>query len=231
MKRITIILVAICACLVVNAQKKIETFDENRWNWMEGTDKYTSVIIGDGQMTLKAMKSHNKTNIFTSNLITLIKSMKHKADYINTAHTFARVPMRAKDNFKLSVKVIIPEFGKENFTLYFNTSKDCLTDEENGGTGNFSTYYLTLIKGTCHLYTGSNSSTSVEKLPFKKNVKNFPMEITITKNRKETILEINGVQIFRGACDITEPCIGFAVPTKQTLHVDEVVVEQASQED
>ena len=71
-----------------------------------------------------------------------------------------------------------------------------------------------------------------DKLPGKlKKADNFPFEFNIVKKGKNVTIEINGIQIFDDEYIMTEPCIGFMVPLDNSLKIDEVSVEQASEDD
>ncbi|MCQ2339293.1 MAG: hypothetical protein MJZ79_00705 [Paludibacteraceae bacterium] len=211
MKRVLFSAALLCASLISFAGVKTETFDDNKWNWTEGADKYKSVSIVDGNMILETNKIE-----------------KNVPDLLAQAHSFARIPMRARDNYKLTIHAVMPNGIKTFWVLFFNTGKKCLTiDEEYEDVPSYS---LTFFGNYYNLNIGDGQKHS-EKLPFKMNGKEFPIEVVITKTRKETKIEINGVQIFKGECELTEPCMGFLVPLKHKLIVSDVSVEQAEEED
>lgn len=216
MKRIIFFICALMTCAFISAEKKVENFETNKWNWIEGADKYKYVTIADGQMTLEAMKLQKKVT-----------------PYQSAAHTFARIPMRAKENYKLTIKLTVPEFGKkEVFSVLFNTNKACLEDEENGGDGEFASWFIHFLGSRYYLVyrtlEGVDKSKT-DKLTIKSG-KNVPIEIVITKRRKNASIEINGVEIFNDECELTENCMGFLVPINNKLIVNEVCVEQADQD-
>ena len=63
MKRLFFILSAVCICMITYAQRvKVESFDKNTWRWLEGTDKYQSVAIEDGFLTISSIKPYKKAN-------------------------------------------------------------------------------------------------------------------------------------------------------------------------
>ena len=230
MKKICLLFaLAFCAVLPSFASLKMDKMDDNKWKWIESADKYQSITYEDGYM-----------------LITAKKEYKHASDYQNMAKTFARIPMRAKDNYKLTIKCIVPNFYKDQYVILFNTSKQCLDDEES--TGQFDTYAL-MMNGSNWILNifktknwsdmsasrnvkGEDGQVYNDVLPGKvKNPKDYPMEFVITKSRNTAIIEINGIQIFKGDCELTEPCMGFMVPVGSSLKVDEVIVDQVEEED
>lgn len=211
MKRFSFCVALLCASLVSLAGVKMDTFDENKWQWLEGTDKYKYVSILDGDMTLETKKQEKGVD-----------------GVAGMAHTFARVPMRPRENYKLTIHAVMPYGIKSIWTLFFNTQKACLEIDEDYVP--FTSYSLMFWCNYYILNIGDGQKHS-EKLPFKMKNKEFPIEIVITKTRKEAKIEINGVQIFKGECELTEPCIGFFVPEKQKLIVSDVSVEQAEEED
>lgn len=57
MKRILFIIIALYICLFTSAQsKKIDSMDDNKWNWMEYGDKYGSVSFENGFMVINYKK-------------------------------------------------------------------------------------------------------------------------------------------------------------------------------
>ncbi len=211
MKRILFCGALLCASIISLAGVKTETFDDNKWQWLEGTDKYRNVSIADGEMILETKKQE-----------------KNVPNIACVAHSFARIPMRSRDNYKLTVHAVMPHGINSSWILFFNTQKACLAIDEDYVP--FTSYTLTLLGNYYVLDIGDGQKHS-EKLPFKMKNKEFPVEIVITKTRKEAKIEINGVQIFKGECELTEPCMGFTVPEKQMLIVSDVSVEQAEEED
>lgn len=216
MKRIIFFVCALMTCAFISAEKKVENFETNKWNWIEGADKYKYVTIADGQMTLETVKLQKKVT-----------------QYQGAAKTFARIPMRAKDNYKLTIKLTVPEFGKkEVFSVLFNTHKACLEDEENGGNGIFVSWILKFV-GQQYLLVYRTPEgvdlSKTDKLTIKPG-KNVPIEIVVTKKKKNASIEINGVEIFNDECELTENCMGFVVPIGNKLIVNEVCVEQADQD-
>lgn len=210
MKRILFCAALLCASMFSFAGVKTETFEDNRWNWTEGTDKYKSVTIGDGSMILETKKIEKKV-----------------PDLLAQAHSFARIPMRARENYTLKIKAVMPYGIKSIWVLYFNAEKACLTIDEEYE--DFSACSLVFTGNYYTLNIGDGEKHS-GKLPFKMKSKEFPIDIVITKTRKEAKIEINGVQIFKGECEMLNPCMGFLVPLQHKLIVSEVSVEQSHED-
>ncbi len=210
MRKINLIIALLYVGLIsVSAQQKIDRMDDNKWNWHEGIDKCQSIEFDDGCMVIKALKKY-----------------KGGSWYQNMAKTFARLPLRAKDDYKLTIKCIVPDYKKCQYWVYFNTSKKCLDDEDEGNTGDFSTFRLLMKASNWVLDVGKKKKLK-DKLPGKvKDNKNHPMEFVIDKKRKKVEIEINGIQIYKDECTLTEPCIGFVVPVGSSLKVDEVIIYQ-----
>lgn len=236
MKRSLVCIAILCVSLASFAGVKIETFDDNKWNWTESSDKYKSVSIIDGNMILETKKKQ-----------------KGVPDILAMAHSFVRIPARALDNYRLTIHAVMPKGMASWWTLFFNTSKECLTIDEEY-TESFSSYALTFVGNYYVLGIGDemkqvdktlasagellilkilgigDGMKHAEKLPFKMKNKEFPIEIVITKDYRKTTFEINGVQIFKGECEITEPCMGFMVPVGHKLIISDVSVEQEEEE-
>ena len=216
MKRISIIIAALCVCTIMSAQRKVDKMDENKWGWTEWADKYSSVTFEDGFMVIHNYKLH--------------KGVKNIFDPRSLAYTFVKLPVRSNEDYKLTIKCIQPDLKNSVFTLFFNTSKKCLSDDA----------MLEEITSSSIVFWGNKyqlipmNQNKFETLPIKvtkNNRKDFPMEIVITKRNDKATIEVNGIQIFKGDCAITEQCMGFAVPLKQSLKVDEIIVEQAERND
>lgn len=210
MKKLVILVAIVCFSTLVQAQVKVETFDSNKWQWVERSSKMNSVVINDGVMTLTTLKFDKKADTW------------HQI-----ATTFGRVPMRANDNYKLTVKAILPT----NFTcwsFYFNVTKNCLLMEE--GETAIGGWILTFVGNYYMLSLGDGLRDG--KLPVKFQKKNQPIEIVLTKRGGTAIIEINGMEIFNDKCVLSEPCIGFcSASPKQSLIIEEVSVEQAAEDD
>lgn len=211
MKRSLVCIAILCVSLASFAGVKIETFDDNKWNWTESSDKYKSVSIIDGNMILETKKKQ-----------------KGVPDLLAMAHSFVRIPARALDNYRLTIHAVMPKGMASWWTLFFNTSEECLTINEEY-TESFPTYALTFL-GNYYILGIGDGMKHADKLPFKMKNKEFPIEIVITKDYRKTTFEINGVQIFKGECEITEPCMGFMVPVGHKLIISDVSVEQEEEE-
>lgn len=217
MKRILFLGIVLCTWFLASAQqKKIETFNKNTWRWIEEADQYQSVAIEDGYMVISNLKAYKKGT-----------------PYQNMAKTFAKLPLRPNDNFKMTIKYIVPEFFVTPYFIYFNTDKKCLQDDE--GTGEFSTYLLYFAGQTWGLNLGNYGHYS-KTLPGKfKQKKDVPMEIIFEKKFQKLLIEINGIEIFNDECPINSPCFGFGVLRigKKTvsLKIDEIIIEQDSEEE
>ena len=218
MKRINFVLCALLVCSLGFAQnKKVESFDKNTWRWLEGADKYQSVIIEDGFMTISAIKPYKKGT-----------------PYQNLAKTFTKLPLRPNDNFKVTIKYYVPNFQTDWLWFYFNTDKQCLQDDE--GLGLFSTYILFIGGQDWGLNLGEYGGFN-GKLPGKyKQKKDVPMQIVLEKKQRNFLIEINNVEIFNGECKISSPCVGFAVPLfankkPASIKIDEITIEQAEEDD
>jgi hypothetical protein len=204
--------------MLISAQRtKVETFDKNTWRWIEEADKYQSISIEDGYLILSAMKANKKANA-----------------YQNMAKTYAKLPLHPNDNFKVTIKYVVPDFFATLYFIYFNTDKKCLQDDE--ALGEFGTYVLSMGGSTWGLNLGPCGGFT-NKLPGKfKQKKDVPMQLVLEKKHKKLVVELNGVEIFNDECQITSPCIGFGVPLilgkkPASLKIDEVVVEQVEEEE
>lgn len=210
MKKLVILVVIVCFSTLVQAQVKVETFDSNKWQWVERSSKKNSVVINDGVMILTTSKIDDDADVW------------HKI-----AHTFGRVPMRAKDNYKLTVKAILPT-NETIWNFYFNVTKNCLQMEE--GETEIGGWALSFIGNKYTLIVSDGVHNG--KLPVKFQKKNQPIEIVLTKRGGTAIIEINGMEIFNDKCVLSEPCIGFcSASPKQSLIIEEVSVEQAAEDD
>lgn len=213
MKRIFFILVVLSVCAFASAQgKKVETFNKNTWHWIESTDKYQSIKIEDGFM-----------------VISNIQNIKNGSDYQNLAKTFARIPLRPAENFKMTIKYLVPNYNECEYHILFNTDKKCMTDDEE--TGQFESYSLSM-NGPAYKLDLDDAGVFEDKLPGKVKQKGeYPMELVIWKQSKSTSIELNGIQLFQNELIIKNPCVGFIVPLfdkkKSYLKIDEIIVEQA----
>lgn len=218
MKRFNFILCALFICTLSIAQRtqKVETFDNNRWRWIEGVDKFHSVTIEDGYLVISNLRKNGDAT-----------------DYQNLAKTFAKLPLRPNDNFKLTIKYLVPNYNDAEYSILFNTAKKCIMDEEEEG--QFETYGISMEGPKWELKLGKFGEKS-DKLPGTVKVKNdYPMELVIEKKSRIVSIEINGIELFEDELEIKNPCVGFLVPLwdkkKSYLKVDEIIVEQAEEEE
>ncbi len=217
MKRIYVIICALCVCMIAAAQsKKVETFDKNSWRWIESADKYHTVAIEDGYL-----------------LVSNLQKNKKYTDYQNLAKTFARLPLRPNDSFKLTIKYLVPNYNDAEYSILFNTAKKCIMDEEEEG--QFETYGISMEGPKWELKLGKFGEKS-DKLPGTVKVKDdYPMVLVIEKKSRIVSIELNGIELFEDELEIKNPCVGFLVPLwdkkKSYLKVDEVIVEQAEEEE
>lgn len=241
MKKYLFFTLALCVYMLASAQnKKVETFDKNLWKWTEGTDKYQSVVIEDGYLVISNYQNYKKAT-----------------PYQNLAKSYARLPLRPNDNFKLTIKYIVADYNLTSYSIYFNTEKNCLMDEEE--TNQFKTYQLHFNGPTWMLFLADSDeeqspentqvtvkdilgailnirTSAANTLPGKvKSKGEYPMELVLEKKSKNLSIEVNGIQIYDDECQITNPCMGFSVPLFNKkfsyIKIDEIIVEQADNND
>ena len=220
MKRTYFILCALCVCLFGSAQnKKVETFDKNTWHWTEGVDKYQYVMVEDGFLVIQNLQKNKKATA-----------------YQQMAKSFARLPIRPQENFKLTIKYLVSSYTLNIHQIMFNTSKQCLEDD---GVDGFESYMFTFWglggKATWMLNLGDGNNSS-ETLPGKMKVTGeYPMEFVIEKKSRKTSIELNGIQLYDGDLSFSNSCIGFLVPFFDKkisyIKIDEIIIEQADAED
>ena len=217
MKRLLFVLCAFSACTLMFSQnKKVETFDSNRWRWIEGADKYQSVTIEDGYLVLY----NHQTN-------------KKETDYQNLAKSFAKLPLRPNEKFSLTIKYLIPNYNESEYQILFNTDKKCMMDEEEEG--GFTSYILSMNGPEWTLLLGEYGESN-DVLPGKvKSKEEYPMELVIEKKSRNVSIALNGIELYEGELKISNPCIGFFVPLfdkkNSYIKIDEVIIEQADGED
>ena len=202
MKKSILIICALCLGFNIFAQSKIETFDENKWNWTEGVSKYSSVVIDNGQMEIKYLKINKKSS-----------------EWSNIPKTFAKLPVNINEPFSVKIKIIVSK--NSLYSIIFNASMDCL-DEGNGN--NFSSNGI-LFNDNQYILSGINADVTSDKLPLK-IMKDFLLEILISYNGNKTSIEVNNMQIYNGNLKMTGPCLGFINMQKTPIIIDEVEVIQ-----
>lgn len=127
-----------------------------------------------------------------------------------------RFPVRAKENFKISYKLLFPKLDDEHvFGLVFNYDED-----ENSGDILYITenkFYIVDANGT--------KLGKAEKIKLKKG-KNVEVTVDIEKKGKKLLLSINGVDFTNEDLEIKTSYMGFCVNEKNTLKVDQIKVTQ-----
>lgn len=217
MKRLYFILVALCFCFVASAQnKKVETFDRNTWHWTEGADKFQSVSIEDGFLVIHNFKKNKKATA-----------------YENVAKSYAKLPLRPQENFKLTIKYIVADYNLTWSFILFNTNKQCL--DEDADPNQVESFLLGKLGPYWALNLGDGKNRS-GKLPGKVKQKGeYPMEFVLEKRSKNVTIELNGIQLYEGELQIKNSCIGFQVPLfnqkASYIKVDEIIIEQADRDD
>ena len=226
MKKSILALLILAVSLPMFAQNKVETFDDNRWGFQEGANKFGSVSVEDGYLVLNCKKFDMKS---------ALGLMSHKSDagkqqnlWNNLTKSFARVPMRPTDNYKLTIKYLVSNPMAMMYSIFFNMDKRILDEEESYSASGF---LLQMGANQYNLIIGDGMQHA-DKLPIKMKGKDFPMTFTIEKKGRNAIFELNGIEIYRGECALTEPCIGFVCQMAKTyLKIDEIILEQAEEED
>jgi len=218
MKRIYFILCALCVFALAPAQnKKVETFDKNTWHWTEGSDKYQTVTIEDGFLLIH---NHQKNKKATA--------------YEQIAKSYAKLPLRPQENFKLTIKYFVADYNITWYWILFNTNRKCL-DEDADPTNLVESYLFNQISSYWALNLG-DGQVHKGKIPGKVKQKGeYPMEFVLKKRSKLVTIELNGIQLYEGELQLTNPCIGFQVPLfnkkNSYIKIDEVIVEQADREE
>ncbi|MBR0064461.1 MAG: hypothetical protein IJQ06_02570 [Paludibacteraceae bacterium] len=217
MQRYYFIIVALCVCLSASAarSKKVETFDANKWHWTENVDKYQYVAIEDGFLVIKNIKINKKATA-----------------YGRIAKSYARLPLRPQENFKLTIKYLLADYKKTYYWIWFNLDKQCL--EEDVEPNAQESYFLTQLGPQWILNIGDGQNHE-DKLPGKVITKGeYPMEFVIEKRGRNASVELNGILLYEGEMRMTNPCIGFWSPLtakNSYIKIDEVIVEQAEPDD
>ncbi len=211
MKRIYFILTALCICIFASAQSmKVETFDKNTWNWTEGADKFQSVSIEDGYLVIQNLKKNKKAT-----------------PYQQLAKSYAKLPLRPNESFKLTIKYLVANYYTTAYWIFFNTSKQCLEEDVEL----FESYVLAAF-GSWWTLVLNEGQKQEGKLPGKVKAKGeYPMEFVLRKQGRISTIELNGIQLYEGELKMTNSCIGFQVPLiaakNSYIKIDEVIIEQA----
>lgn len=260
MKRISFIIVAIFFCTMVHAVKKVDPMDENKWQWTEWADQYSSVSFDEGYMVInykKAPKPSKEVKALRKKYIKFLVKYKDEIqryakegnneaieklcqengftqDFMTSlsgnylVRTFAKLPIRAEDNYKITIHYLSPVSFYPIYSILFNGNKDCLNDfedEQNKCTHNSITVNNQAVNIT-YLNNDNVLQQKSDQFPVK-ITKEMPMTLTIEKKNNKAIIELNGIELLRGDCLLKEPCIGFQLfSPKQTLKIDEIIIEQ-----
>lgn len=211
MKHFLLSALALCLALNMSANKKVDTMDDNKLGWNEYSDKFGSIIFEDGHMVLKSKKLP-KFKLFDV-------AETQKAILESEVKTFAKLPLRGKDNYKLTIKYIDPNFGNNFYNIYFNASQNCLE-------GDGCNAYIFSVGMKQYTLPSFDGYPHMDKLPIK-GKKRTEMKLEITKKKNEATIELNGIELYSGVCVLTEPIIGFGVMMKQSIEIDEIIIEQA----
>ena len=217
MKRLFFIISIACVCIATSAQsKKIETFDKNTWHWTEGSDKYQNVMIEDGVLVIQNLQKNKKAT-----------------PYEQIAKSYAKLPLRPQESFKLTIKYFVADYNLTWYWILFNTDKKCL--DEDADPNLVESYLFNQISSYWVLGLGDGQQHK-GKIPGKVKQKGeFPMEFVLEKKSRLVTIELNGVQLYEGELQLTNPCIGFQVPLfnkkNSYIKIDEVIVEQADPDD
>lgn len=212
MKRIILSTLTLVICLATFAGQKVDGMDGHGWNWTEFySAKIGNVHFENGYMILQS-KTLPKGNPFN-------QAEYVKAVAASTVKTYAQLPIRPKDNYKLTIKYIDPNFGQGIYQILFNATKGCLEDEQCGA------FFLQIAMGGQYTLPSFDGQIHMDKLPIKGG-KDVPMTFVLTKKGNDATIELNGIELYNGICPLTEPCIGFAVLWKKTIKIDEVIIDQ-----
>jgi hypothetical protein len=194
MKKILFIAALLCACMASNAEKVTRTDDfkdgESKFGFDATADKKHSALLDGEYLVLSSKKG-----------------------WFNYG---TRFPVRAKENFKISYKLLFPKLDEDHvFGLVFNYDED----EDKG-----DILYITENK----FYIFDKDGTKLgkaEKLKLKKG-KDVPVNIDIEKKGKKLIISINGVDFINEDLEIKTSYMGFCVNEKNTLKVDKISITQ-----
>lgn len=194
MKKILFIANLLCFCLICNAEKVTRTDGfkdgESRFGFEQTATKNNSVSL-DGEYLVIASKKGWYT-------------------------TSARFPVIARENFKITYKLLVPKLDEKHvFGLVFNYDED-----ENKG----DVLYFTENKFYIHDDEG-NKLGKAEKIKLKKG-KDVELTVNIEKKGKKTKISINGVDFEKPDLQFKTSYMGFCVNEKNTLKVDEITITQ-----
>lgn len=144
--------------------------------------------------------------------------------------TFAKLPINASANFKLTVTYIQPSVSFPIYAILFNANRDCLNNDDDPIS---CLYDRILISNTGYCISYQDATNKVLKsgnFPTKLS-KGSPMTLYMERKNDRIIIELNGIEILNDKCKLTEAGFGFQLHNKATLKIDEIIIEQANQDD
>ena len=190
----------LCATIISNAEKvtRIDDFKdgESKFGFEATANKKHSLSL-DGEYLVITSK---KDNWYT---------------------TGVRFPVIARENFKISYKLLFPKLDDDHvFGLVFNY----VEDEDNPEKSTGDILYITENK----FYIVDSDGTKLgksEKIKLKKG-KNVEVNVDIEKKSKKLIISINGIEFQNEDFQIKTSYMGFCVNEKNTLKVDQIKIVQ-----
>ena len=217
MKKIILITACVFAyCLSIAAQRKVETFEHNAFNWEEVIEKNKSAFIQNDYLKLYTKKE-------------------------NMVSTITRFPVDVHYNFKITATIIVPHL---NDNMSFGFIYDWLSDA-NFSTILFETDKYTLYnnmgivtKGNGKLqkafglkkYRLTNDTKIVNhstiKLP---KGKNRTVTLVMEKYGNKLFFRVNNVLVCETKQDLHSSYCGFLLVStkqKQQVKIMDVVIEQ-----
>lgn len=266
MKRITILVITLCLCTFVSAAKRVDTMDDNKWNWLEWADQYSSLSFEDGYMVLNYKKAPKLSKEESQKRKQIVKFyLKHNAEiqkYLQEGNneaienlykeyglgdivqngglllnrykvrTFTQLPIQSDNNYKVTIKYIQPVSSYPQYAILFNANKNCLNDfddeygacQTDGISINSTGYSITYT-------TSKGPKIKTDKFPLKLEKESL-VTLTIEKKLNKIVIELNGIELLKDDCTLSEPCLGFELYSAGLiLKIDEIEIEQAESED
>ena len=265
MRRLSLLIAGVLTCILLSAATKSDTMDDNKWNWTEWADQYSSLSFEDGYMVItykkapKLSKSEKKVRQDVVKLFVThskeIQSLtangdvaelnkfyaEHGVDMTTVGtifsgsykvRTFAKLPISIEDNYKVTIKYLAPTGLFSNYKILFNGKKSCLEEDEDSQKECRSDCVAFSGQQVIVQYTTASGISNFSMDFPVKITKEMPMELTIEKKTSKILIELNGIQLYKGEGHITEPCIGFQLASPAcTLKIDEVRVDYVERED
>ncbi len=198
MKKILFIASLLCACSFAYAERVTRTDDftdgESKFGFDPTADKKHSVTLDGEYLVVTSKKDWYKVG--------------------------TRFPVRAKENFKISYKLLFPKLDDDHvFGLVFNYDED-----ENTGD------ILYITENKFYIYDSEGTKLGkAEKIKLKKG-KNVEVTVDLEKKGKKIIISINGVDFTNEDLQIKTSYMGFCVNEKNTLKVDQIKITQNEEE-